>query len=30
VNSFTKTVIRTLQRGHLKTFPPRLGGGRVL
>lgn len=30
VNSFTKTVVRTLQRGHLKTWPPRLGGGRVL
>jgi len=30
VNSFTKTVIRSVQRGHLKTFPPRLGGGRVL
>ena len=30
VNSFTKTVIRSHQRGHLKTWPPRLGGGRVL
>ncbi|WP_121632429.1 type VI secretion system baseplate subunit TssF [Tropicibacter alexandrii] len=30
VNSFTKTVIRTRQRGHVKTWPPRLGGGHIL
>ncbi|MBS0123560.1 type VI secretion system baseplate subunit TssF [Thetidibacter halocola] len=30
VNSFTRTVIRSLQRGEVHAFPRRLGNGRVL
>ena len=30
VNSFTRTVIRTHQRGEIHAFPRRLGNGRVL
>jgi type VI secretion system protein ImpG len=30
INSFTQTVVRTLQRGTLKTFPPRTGRGALL
>ena len=30
INSFTQTVINTHQRGHIHTFPPRSGSGRLL
>lgn len=30
VNSFTQTVVRTLQRGEIKVFPPRSGSGPLL
>ena len=30
INSFTQTVVRTLQRGELKVFPPRSGSGPLL
>lgn len=30
INSFTQTVIRTIQRGHIKTFAPRSGNGPLL
>ncbi len=30
VNSFTQCVIRSEQRGHIKTWPPRSGSGQIL
>lgn len=30
INSFTQTVLRSVQRGHLKTFTPRSGSGPIL
>jgi type VI secretion system protein ImpG len=30
VNSFTQTVVRTVQRGEIKVFPPRSGSGPLL
>lgn len=30
INAFTQTVIRSHQRGHIHTFPPRSGSGRLL
>lgn len=30
MNSFTQTIIRTVQRGAIKTFPPRSGSGPLL
>lgn len=30
INSFTQTVVRSVQRGHIKTWPPRTGSGPIL
>ncbi|MGH1369533.1 MAG: type VI secretion system baseplate subunit TssF [Maritimibacter sp.] len=30
INSFTQTVVRSVQRGHIKTWPPRSGSGPIL